>query len=70
MSKVADNVKSFGNFLRECRVEIGKISWPGRKELVGSVWVVAGLIVMLSAFVFLCDRVLASALKFLVSLGS
>ena len=69
MSKVADNVKSFGNFLRECRVEIGKISWPGRHELVGSGWVVAGLIVLLSAFVFLCDRVLAEVLKLLMSLG-
>ncbi len=69
MSKVADSVKSFGNFLRECRVEIGKISWPGRHELVGSVWVVAGLIALLSAFVFLCDRVLAEVLKLLMSLG-
>lgn len=69
MSKVADNLKSFGNFLRECRVETGRISWPSRRELVGSVWVVAGLIFLLSAFVFLCDKVLAEVLQALMSLG-
>ena len=69
MSKIADSIKSFGNFMRECRVEIGKISWPGRRELVGSVWVVASLILLLSAFVFLCDRVLTEALQFLMKLG-
>lgn len=69
MAKAADSIKSFGNFMRECRVEIGKISWPGRHELVGSVWVVAGLILLLSAFVFLCDRVLTETMQFLMSLG-
>ncbi|MBR1609010.1 MAG: preprotein translocase subunit SecE [Kiritimatiellae bacterium] len=69
MSKAADSVKSFGNFLRECRAEAGKISWPSRHELVGSVWVVASLILLLSAFVFVCDTVLAKVVEALVSLG-
>lgn len=69
MSKVADSLKSFGNFMRECRVEIGKISWPARRELVGSVWVVAGLILLLSAFVFLCDSVFSKLMQFLMNLG-
>lgn len=58
MSKIADELKSFGNFLRECRAEMGKITWPPRKQLVESTWVVGALILMLSVFVFVCDRVL------------
>ena len=69
MSKAAESVKAFGNFLRECNAEIRKISWPGRRELMGSVWVVAGLIFLLSAFVFLCDFVLGRGMTWLVSLG-
>ena len=69
MSKASDTVKSFGNFLRECLSEVGKISWPGRRELVGSVWVVAALILLLGLFVFVCDTVLAKAVEALVSLG-
>ncbi len=70
MSKVADGLKSFGEFLRDCRVEAReKITWPGRRELMGSVWVVAGLILLLSAFVFLCDFVLGRGMTWLVKLG-
>ena len=58
MSKAADGAKSFGNFLRECRVEIGKITWPNRHELVGSACVVGALIALLALFVFLSDAVL------------
>ena len=70
MSKVADEAKAFGNFLRECRVEArDKITWPNRHELVGSVWVVGALILLLSAFVFLCDTALGRAVTALVKLG-
>ncbi len=69
MNKAAESVKSFGDFLRECRAEVGKISWPGRRELVGSVWVVATLILLLSGFVFVCDTVLTKVVETLVSLG-
>lgn len=70
MSKIADELKSFGNFLRECRAEMGKITWPPRKQLVESTWVVAALILALSVFVLVCDRVLASAVTLLTRLGA
>ena len=69
MSKAADGVRSFGNFLRECRVEIGKITWPNRQQLIGSVWVVGSLILLLSFYVFLCDTVLGRTMTWLVKLG-
>ena len=70
MSKIADELKSFGNFLRECRAEMGKITWPPRRQLVESTWVVAALILALSLFVLVCDRVLAKAVTLLTRLGA
>ena len=70
MSKIADELKSFGNFLRECRAEMGKITWPPRKQLVESTWVVAALILALSVFVLVCDRVLVWVVSHLTSLGA
>lgn len=70
MSKIADELKSFGNFLRECRAEMGKITWPPRKQLVESTWVVAALILALSLFVLVCDRALAWAVTLLTRLGA
>ena len=69
MSKVADAVKSFGEFLRECGAEIRKISWPNRQQLIGSVWVVGSLILLLSLYVFVCDAVLGRTMTWLVKLG-
>ena len=70
MSKIADEFKSFGNFLRECRAEVGKITWPPRRQLVESVWVVGALILALSFFVLVWDRVLVKAVTFLTRLGA
>jgi len=70
MSKVADEAKAFGNFIRECNVEAReKITWPSRHELIGSVWVVGALILLLSAFVFVCDTALGQAMTALLKLG-
>ena len=69
MSKAAESVKAFGNFLRECNAEIRKISWPNRQQLVGSVWVVGSLILLLSFYVFLCDTVLGRTMTWLGKLG-
>ena len=69
MSKAAESVTAFGNFLRECTAEIRKISWPNRQQLIGSVWVVGSLILLLSFYVFLCDTVLGRTMTWLVKLG-
>ena len=70
MSKIADEFNSFGDFLRECRAEVGKITWPPRKQLVESTWVVAALILALSLFVLVCDRVLVWTVEHLTRLGA
>ena len=45
-------------FLKDMRSEVEKISWPTRRELVGSTWIVCAMILAMGLFVFLCDRVL------------
>ncbi|MBQ9725924.1 MAG: preprotein translocase subunit SecE [Kiritimatiellae bacterium] len=70
MSKIAEEFASFGTFLRECRAEVGKITWPGRRQLVESVWVVGALIVALSLFVLASDRILAWVVTALTRLGA
>lgn len=66
MSQLGTGMKSLGGFLREVRVEFGKITWPQRKELFESTWVVAAMILALSAFVFVCDQVLVKLLNLVV----
>ena len=70
MSKIGDNTKALGGFLRECRVEFSKITWPSRKELVESTWVVAAMVLLVSLFVLLCDQLLTLGLKGLLALSN
>jgi preprotein translocase subunit SecE len=46
-------------FIKEVRVESGKISWPTRTELRDSTIVVIVTVLLISAFVGVVDRILA-----------
>jgi len=67
MSQTGSTIRSLGGFLREVRVEFGKIDWPKRKELFESTWVVGAVILVLSGFVLVCDQVLLALLRLLMN---
>jgi preprotein translocase subunit SecE len=52
-------------FIKDVRVESTKISWPTRIELRDSTVVVILFVLMVSAFLFVVDRVLQSGLGLL-----
>ena len=66
---MSTGIRSFGKFLSDCRTELNKITWPRRKELIESTWVVAALIGLMSVFLFLSDFILVSAIGWLTHLG-
>jgi len=47
-------------FLREVRVELGKVTWPSRDELVGSTIIVIVLSLIMSIYIGLMDFLLSS----------
>lgn len=47
-----------GRFMREVRAELGKVSWPGRKEVIGSTAVVIASVFIVSFFLGLVDVIL------------
>ena len=49
----------FNEFIKEVRVESGKVSWPTRTELRDSTIVVIVTVLLVSAFVGVVDRVLS-----------
>jgi preprotein translocase subunit SecE len=50
--------EKIGKYISEVRAEMGKVSWPGREEIYGSVLVVLVLCLALSFFVFGTDFLL------------
>ena len=60
---MANNV---GNFFKEAKQELDKVTWPTRDELFGSTGVVIFTIFILAAFVGLVDFVLSIILRTLL----
>lgn len=53
-------------FFKDMVTEFGKVTWPHRRELVESTWVVCVVICLLGLFVLACDQVLSRVLDFLL----
>ena len=59
----------FGNwidFLREVKVELGKVTWPSRKQTVGSTVVVLVFVFVIALFLGLIDIVLSSLVRLII----
>ena len=54
-------------FFREVKVEIKKVVYPSREELIGSTWVVIATAIVISVFLGIVDLGLSKLVK--VALG-
>ena len=59
-------VKKIQNFLKDVRFELSKVSWPTWEELKSSTYVVLSLSMLLIAFLFFIDLVLARILNIIL----
>ncbi|MEE8282703.1 MAG: preprotein translocase subunit SecE [candidate division NC10 bacterium] len=50
-------------FFREVRAELGKVSWPGRKEVIGSTVVVIISVFIVSFFLGLVDAIIQKVMS-------
>jgi preprotein translocase subunit SecE len=53
-------------FLREVKVELKKVTWPSRKQTIGSTVVVLALVVLISLFLGVVDIGLSHLIKFVL----
>jgi len=56
-------VEKIKEFFREVKVEIKKVVYPSREELMGSTWVVIFTAVVISVFLGIVDLGLAKIVK-------
>jgi len=52
---LSERWNNFRDFLTEVRKESGKVSWPGREEVVGTTTVVIVYTALVGVFLFLVD---------------
>jgi preprotein translocase subunit SecE len=58
-----------GQFIREVRQEVSKVTWPTRKETVVTSIMVFIMVFLAAIFFLLVDLVLSSGVKFILDAG-
>lgn len=59
-------IKRIKQFLREVKIEIKKVIYPSKDELIGSTWVVIIAVFMVSLYLGIVDLVLSDLVKALL----
>lgn len=54
-------------FIKEFRIEMKKVSWPSRKEVVASTGVVLVVVILISFYLGMADFIFSKLLKLLLS---
>lgn len=55
------------DFFEEVKLELGKVTWPARKETIATTWVVVVIIVLISLYLGACDVVLAKLMRLILA---
>ncbi len=59
-------MKKLLNYLRSVRVEMSKVTWPPRDQLVESTGITLFLSTLVAVFIFIVDKVISGALNFIL----
>ena len=57
-------------FIREVRQELAKVTWPTRKETVGTTLSVLAMSALAALFFFVVDQVIAFGVQLILGLGA
>jgi len=57
--------ESTGEFFRDIRSEMKKVSWPARHEVIGTTVVVIGAVIFFGVYLWLVDMAFYKAIDFI-----
>jgi preprotein translocase subunit SecE len=57
-------------FLRQVRQEVGRVTWPTRKETGVTTVMVFAMVFIAALFFFLVDQLLSQGVRFVLGLGA
>jgi preprotein translocase subunit SecE len=56
------------SFLSDVQIELSKVSWPTKPELINSTMIVAVVSILFTLFIFSADYFLSMVMRFLMTL--
>ncbi len=58
----------FTNFFKDIKLEMAKVSWPNKDELIGSTVIVLVSLAILSGFIGVCDVALSKIVNIIMTM--
>ncbi len=58
-----------GEFIRQVRQEVSKVTWPNRRETVTSAGMVFVMVILAALFFFMVDVIVGSAMGYILRFG-
>ena len=55
------------NFFEEVKIELGKVTWPTRKETIVTTWVVVVIVLLISLYLGACDLILNKLMRLILA---
>ena len=65
--RASGTIDTIGQFLREVRIELSKVTWPTRKDTIASTSVVLVIVILIAAFLGIVDLGLSRLMRILLS---
>ena len=56
-------ISKITKFFNDVKVEMAKVSWPTREELINSTMIVAVVSILFTTFIFVADLILSRAIQ-------
>jgi preprotein translocase subunit SecE len=67
MAGIGENIAKIRQFLREVRAELKRVTWPSRKETIGSTSIVLVLVILVAAYLGIVDFLLHNLIRQILS---
>ena len=65
--RTSGTIDTIGQFLREVRIELSKVTWPTRKDTIASTSVVLVIVILIATFLGIVDLGLSRLMRILLS---
>ena len=56
-------ISKITKFFNDVKVEMAKVSWPTREELINSTMIVAVVSILFTSFIFIADLILSQVIQ-------
>jgi len=67
LAAIKESITELGQYLKDSKGEMKKVTWPSRKATIGLTWVVLVVVLVISLYLGVVDLGLSKLVKFILS---